>query len=160
MIIIDHYHFEISLSIFNMYLVNSILFKFWLLGSSFLLNLKQNIQNIYLLNHLVKQNIINVYYYIIWWLPNQSFCPNFQSLKWSFVNFKLFKSLELTKYMIFFMCPSYNNIVCNFICTMIIFEKNSNKRSYHFYISKFEIITPKSSIFNLRWTYLIEYESN
>jgi hypothetical protein len=106
-----------------MYLVNSRLSKIWLLGSSFLLNLRRNIENIYLLDHLVKEIIINIYYSIIWWVPNQSLSPNFQSLKWSFVNFKLFKSLELTKYMTFFMCPSYNNIVCNFICTMRIFEK-------------------------------------
>jgi hypothetical protein len=43
-------------------------FLTWWLKSIFLLNLRQNIGNICLLDHLVKQNIID-----------QSFSPNFES---------------------------------------------------------------------------------
>jgi hypothetical protein len=40
---------------------------------------EQNIENICFLDHLVRQNIINIYCYIIWWSRNQSFSLNFQS---------------------------------------------------------------------------------
>ncbi len=43
-------------------------------------NLKQNIVNISLLDHLMKQNIINTYCCIIWWPPDESFSLIFQLL--------------------------------------------------------------------------------
>jgi len=39
---------------------------------------EQSIGNIFLVDHLVRQNIICIYCYIIWWSPNQGFSPNFQ----------------------------------------------------------------------------------
>lgn len=55
----------------NMYLINfAINFLFWAFGTQQLwlekkLYLRQNITNIYLLNHLTRQDIINIYFYII-----------------------------------------------------------------------------------------------
>jgi hypothetical protein len=90
---------------YYMYLINSRLnYYFWIdliwwLRSKFLLNLRQNIGNIYLFDHLVRQKIINIYCCIIWWPQNQSFPSNFWFPKCSFVNFGLFKSSKLTTYM-------------------------------------------------------------
>ncbi len=41
---------------------------------------EQNIGNIYLLDHLMRQKIINICCCIIWWSRNPNFYPNFESL--------------------------------------------------------------------------------
>jgi hypothetical protein len=60
--------------IIDMYLANYGFFLTYWLGSG----LKQNIIIIYLLDHLVRQKIINICYCIIWWSPNESFSLIFQ----------------------------------------------------------------------------------
>jgi hypothetical protein len=66
----------------------------------FVLNLRQNVGTIYWLDHLMKQNIVNIYCCIIWLSPNPIFFPKFSTLKWSFVNSRFFKSLKLIKYIL------------------------------------------------------------
>jgi hypothetical protein len=53
-----------------------LIFLLWWLESNFLLNWKQNTENIYLLDHLVKQNIIITSHGD---LKSKFFFPNFQS---------------------------------------------------------------------------------
>jgi len=52
-------------------------------------------------NHLVKQNIIDMYCHIIQWSQIKVFFFKFPIFKWSFVDLKLFKKIQLTKYMIY-----------------------------------------------------------
>ncbi len=61
------------------------------------MNLKQNNEIIYLLDHLVKQSIINILLHHTM-IPKSKFLSKFPISKWSFVNYELFKSPKLTKY--------------------------------------------------------------
>jgi hypothetical protein len=63
-----------------MYLINfGLIFLFWtffdlVVKINFSIKFEsKNIENIYLLDHLTRQKIINIYYCFTWWSPNQSF---------------------------------------------------------------------------------------
>jgi hypothetical protein len=79
-------------------ITNPIIFVYFtitLIGIKFLLNLRQHIVDIYLLDH-----ILRIYIYIVASFGGLTIKVYFEHFKWSIVNFVLFKSSKLTKYMI------------------------------------------------------------
>ncbi len=69
---------------------------------------KQNIGNIFFLDHLMRQIIINIYFTSYGGPKIKVFFSKFPNSKWSFVNSKLLKSLKLIKYMILFVVKYVN----------------------------------------------------
>jgi len=101
------------------------------------LNLEQNNGIIYLLDHLVKQSIINILLHHTM-IPKSKFLSKFPISKWSFVNYELFKSPKLTKYIFlvnnFFATRLFSPSIQLFcvrknissgICNKIVFTINS-----------------------------------
>jgi len=81
----------------------------------FSIEFEQNVVDIHLLDHLVRQNIINNIFEASSDSQTKVFFPIFQSLKWSIVKFGLFKSLELSKYIIYIFNKISKKININLI---------------------------------------------
>jgi hypothetical protein len=71
------------------------------INNKFSTDFEQNIVNINLLDHLVKQNIISIIVEASVISKWKLFFPIFQLLKWSIVKFGLLKSLEVSQYIIY-----------------------------------------------------------